>query len=149
MSHISCTALKKGTPRRTISIINHRTWGTRCIKLVRSHTFCACYIDHRWPHSIVFFVIRLPVVLAKQACRYRRIVHVASSRTPPADLAAGMHSCTSTAVRVGIPTTAVLCWLCCGYMSTCVRAYLVQLQWLSDREAPLWLTSCCCAAARV
>ena len=69
MSHISCTALKKGTPQRTISSMNHRTWGTRCIKLVLPHTFCACYIDHRWPHSIVFFVIRLPVVLAKQACR--------------------------------------------------------------------------------
>jgi hypothetical protein len=43
---------------------------SRCIKLVLPHTFCACYIDHRWPHSIVFFVIRLPVVLAKQACSY-------------------------------------------------------------------------------
>jgi hypothetical protein len=72
VSHISCTALKKGTPRRTISSMNHRTWGTRCIILVLSHTFCACYIDHRWPHSIVFFVIRFPVVLAKQACKTKR-----------------------------------------------------------------------------
>jgi hypothetical protein len=71
MSHISCTALKKGTPRRTISSMNHRTWVTRCIILVLSHTFCARYIDHRWPHSIVFFVIRFPVVLAKQACTAR------------------------------------------------------------------------------
>jgi|EP01047_Picozoa_sp_COSAG01_P040730 hypothetical protein len=50
--------------------MNHRTWGTRCIILVLSHTFCACYIGHRWPHSIFFFVIRFPVVLAKHACSW-------------------------------------------------------------------------------
>jgi hypothetical protein len=85
-----------------------------------THLLCS-YIDHRWPHSIVFFVIRFPVVLAKQACS-RASSAAGSSASTCADQAAfigpSMQSKVPSAFGLHMrPIQLTLCTVLCRLFS--------------------------------